>query len=322
MPSETKAGVAIVLVLIGAFGFIAWNKYGKSLKPADGIVNNGEPGDQETVLETPPARPTEGMPSAFGADDGQVRMAANEEEFFGDQAEPEAAQAAPPGDFGEPETAAASSIAAAQATPVEPDTFVGFDDTAMEPVPGTATAEPAAMAQANQSQAGAFAADLFADTATVQTQQPVQATPTETAQADPDSWGSVAQVAAAPAATEQPDPFDPGFESEPMETAQAQPERVAVDTTPSNLFEDSFETAPATQQQPVQRPTQRPQPAPVADASFGDDAFGGGAFGGGAFGEDAFGNETFNPKATPAAAPREPDHDPHKNNHQHHLMSG
>lgn len=290
MPSETKAGVAIVLVLIGAFGFIAWNKYGTSLKPADGIVNNGDP-ETENAPETPPPVPGEEMPSAFDTDESQVRVAANEEEIFGSQGEPAPVQASPAGDLWESEpTTAATTPAPAQAAPVDPDAFGGFDDTAMAPA-ATPVTEPAAMAQSSPSQPDAFeaSADPFGDAAPVQTQQPAPAA-TATAQIDPDPWGSAASVAAAPAATE-PEPFDPGFGADPIDTAQAQPGRVAVDSAPAtDLFGDNFDPAPAVQQQPVQ------QPASVADTGFGDDTFGGGAFDDGG----------FNPEPMPAATPREP----------------
>ncbi len=300
MPSETKAGVAIVLVLIGAFGFIAWNKSGKSLKPADGIVANGDAGAENPALETPPPAPADEIPSAFGADDSQVRVAANEEEIFGSQGEPAPVQAEPAGDLWEPEPAtAAVTPTPAQAAPVDPDAFGGFDDTAMAPAATTPAADPATMAQGNQSQADTFdmSGDPFGDAAPVQKQQPVQPTPSTaaTAQVDPDAWGSAAPATAVPA-TAEPSPFDPGFGADPVDVAQAQPERVAVDTTPaSDLFGDNFDPAPAVQQQPVQ------QPAPVAESGFGDDAFGGDAFGG-----DTFGDDSFKPEPMPVAALREP----------------
>ena len=281
MPSETKAGIGIVVVLLCAFGFITYTKYGQGLKDKTLAAIKGKKVDDDSsadgsalsegeVVPDPP--PAQEIPSAFDVDQ---RIAANEDEIFGQQQpEPSAAVASASVDeaWGTMDAQPAEP-APAQAQPApSTDPFDGFENAA------PATTQPATQTRVTQLQDPMNdMGDAFAQPAPTQPQQQPAAPADEF-----DPWGGDSGTAAI-AATE-PAAVTPR-QPAPMESIQPQ-------TNPVDAFEDAFEPEP--------QPAAQPQPQPVAIARQQPmqqpvDPFG--------MEDDIFGNE---PAPVPASAPIEP----------------
>ncbi len=265
-PTETKAGVAIMLLLVGAFGFIAWTKYGNGANTLASIQGQG--GDTVAEAGDEPNPPDDGggaIPTGFDQPTEPGRIAANESEFLNGQAEPMGSGTEEWNPTTPEPPVATASPTAGQAT-LSPDTFEGFSDpappppAAAEPTPAqnVATSEPAGSATFDggfEDNSGVFATEPAAP---AQIQQPVAAATSQDS-GDGFSWGGEPDFAAktetptntfdptpAPAPKPQPAAVQPvddfgGFGDEPVAKAAPAPTGGFGD----DIFADDLAPAPA-----------------------------------------------------------------------------
>lgn len=239
MPSETKAGLAIVVILIFAFGFIAWNKYGKGLKNQTvASTEKDEMGQPEPKPDTPAPSP-EDVPSAFEPE-GQQRVAAREEDFLTGQGEP--APGPPSADDWEA-TPVADTKPGDTETIAQAGDFAGFEaapETAQPVQTQTAQREPL-----NELD------DPWGDAATATSAKSTPTAPDAQTEVDPWADAAAAQTKTADTSQPEPDPFETGI-ADPIESA-APAGRVAMQPTPPDPADDIFA------QEPVAPPTRTTQ---------------------------------------------------------------